>query len=137
MIVPFPMSQRRPPLTRNVETCKWRLDATYRVADERNGCILVIPEGYEFDLASSPRVAWGLFAPHDVGTVGPLAHDFLYGGKGLTPIGGCVPWRRYTRAQADTLFFDLMRAEGIAPWRRWLAFLAVRCFGWLAWGGRR
>lgn len=84
--------------------------------------IVTVPAGFETDLASVPRlpVAYLLFG--DASQEAAVIHDFLYS-------GGLV-----TRAQADEVFAEAMKAEGVAAWRRGPMWLAVRLAGWLHYG---
>jgi len=46
-------------------------------------------------------------------------------------------WRHtWTRRDVDRLFARLMREEGVAPWRRRMAYRAVRCAVWHTWDER-
>ena len=94
---------------------------------------ITVPAGFRFDLSSVPRVFWSLIAPFELSIAAPLAHDFLYRHGGQPPAGSIEPPRTYTRAEADRLFLTIMQAEGVAPWRRIPAYLAVRLFGRSSW----
>ena len=102
---------------------------------------LVVPEGFEHDFASVPRLLWSLIAPVDLG-IASIFHDWLYvqagrvetlrwTGDGWDPVS--EPW---TRRDADRLFARLMREQGVPRWRRRAAFLAVRVFAGRFWGRR-
>lgn len=82
-----------------------------------------VAAGFRFDLASIPRPLWSLIAPFELSIAAPLVHDWIYRGND----------RRYTRAQADRIFRELMKREGISWWRREPAYAAVRAFGGKAW----
>lgn len=62
---------------------------------------------------------------HALGTVS----NWLYKHGGQL-LDAAVP---YTRADADALFRDLMRAAGVPRWRVRAAYLAVRAFGGSSW----
>lgn len=98
---------------------------------------LTIPGGFRCDLASVPRRLWWLIAPFELSIAAPLLHDALYRHAGELPDGWCVPLAGYTREQADRLFRDVMKAEGVPAWRRAAAYRAVRWFGGGAWRDRR
>jgi hypothetical protein len=102
-----------------------------RIPDLRRRRYHVVKEGFEFDAASVPRLAWAFISPIDLGVLAVLSHDDLY------ERGGAIPQKwNYTRYQADVLFYDLMRLEGVGIKRRRLAYRAVRRFGGLwAWQG--
>lgn len=109
----------------------WRLEADYSYQDGDHR--ITVPAGFEFDLSSIPRLLWWLVAPFELSVAAPLLHDFLYRYRGGPP-GAIEPPRTYTRAEVDALFGRITEQEGVAAWRRALAYLAVRLFGRLAWG---
>ncbi len=90
------------------------------------GIILVaftVLPGFRTDLATIPRVATSII-PKIAHHLRPsIIHDWLYEhDEGLT------------RLQADDLFLDAMRGEGV-PWaRRNIMHRAVRAFGGGLWG---
>ena len=104
---------------------RWRLEAAYTYRDDET--TILVPAGFELDLASVPRVFWTLIAPFELSIVAPLVHDFLY------RHGGKTDARTYTRAEADALFRRIMTAESVPAWRATLAYVAVRLFGRSAW----
>ena len=110
---------------------RWRLeqDYHYQHGDHR----ITVPAGFEFDLSSVPRAFWSLIAPFELSIAAPLLHDFLYRYGGDPPAGAIEPRRTYTRREVDELFRTVMEEEGVAPWRRSLAYRAVRLFGGGAW----
>lgn len=116
-----------PVLTRNDEDQQWVLHEPYTYFDAPHQYPIEMPAGFEFDLASVPRVVWPIIAPFELTIVGPLCHDWLY------RHGGKVPGRTYTRKEADELFRDVMQEEGIAGWRWRAAYAAVRLFGKGSW----
>lgn len=92
---------------------------------------VAVPAGFETDFASVPRFFWRLFPPAGSGVGAAygraaVIHDYLY----RTP-GACV-----SRRAADRIFREAMEAEGVAGWRRWTLWLAVRVFGGRSWRGR-
>ena len=102
----------------NPDTKRWRLENTVTIEGVR------IPVGFEFDLASIPRLLWPLIAPFELSIGAPLLHDYLYVNRGLG---------QFTRKQVDKMFRKVMKDEGIWAWRRWPAYAAVRLLGFLAW----
>ena len=101
---------------------EWELCEALYVYDGKR--LFSIPKGFKTDLASIPRIVRPFMETCDLGVAAPIAHDWQYrrGDHGL-----------YTRAQADDLFRRMMKHEGVAAWRRTLAYLAVRLFGRGAW----
>ena len=111
----------------------WRLDADVQHQDTALGCTLFAHKGYEFDLASVPRVAWPIIAPFELSILAPLFHDLIYEFKGRPPADMVAPYRTFERVEADDLFLRLMIEEGVSRWRRSLAYTAVRAAGGLYW----
>ncbi len=125
------------PMTR-VNLCylgddEWQICTSVEYIDWPMRCKLIVPTDYKFDLASIPRLVWWLIAPFELSILAPLLHDYLYEHKGRLPDGSIDPVREYTRRDADFLFLQAMRHEGVGRWRRTLAYLAVRRFGWIYW----
>jgi len=78
---------------------------------------LIVPEGFETDLASIPaRLQW-LLKPTDLGPAA-TAHDWLYTQGNVS------------RHLADSIFRLIMLARGHSWAKRVGAYLAVRAFGW-------
>jgi len=92
---------------------------------EWRGRILTVPEGFESDGASVPRILWSTVSPRvdPVTLRGAVAHDFLYRRH---PAG-------WTRCEADALFREIIQADGAGSLRAWKAWLGVRLFGRKAW----
>jgi len=109
----------------------WLLEQAYAYRDGRTR--IVVPAGFEFDLASVPRPLWVLIAPFELSIAAPLLHDFLYRYRGRPPAGSVVPPREYSRAETDRLFERVMEQEGVPAWRRWLAYRSVRLLAWSDW----
>ncbi len=133
--VVVPESRLRAPLVTYLGDGLWRLEEAY---EHRDGdTTITVPSGFEFDLSSVPRVFWSLIAPFELSIAAPLVHDFLYRYGGNPPAGSVSPPRTYTRAEADRLFREIMRAEGVSAWRHTLGYAATRIFGRSAWRGNR
>jgi uncharacterized protein DUF1353 len=124
-------SRLPPPVLTWVGGNQWRLEANYVYRD--GATIITVPAGFAFDLSSVPRALWWLIAPFELSIAAPLLHDFLYLHGSSPPAGSVDPPRTYTRADADRVFVELMRAEGVPSWRRFLGYAAVRLFGGNAW----
>ncbi len=118
-----------PKLTRDDTRGLWIVDKAMTVPAD--GYTLVVPQGFETDLASVPRSLWPLIAPFELSCVGPIVHDFLYqhGGLAFTLTG----LHRFTRAESDGILLELMTQEQVPAWRRQAAYYAVRLFGGTCW----
>jgi hypothetical protein len=112
---------------------RWRVAEDFRV--EVLGERLLVPAGFETDLASVPRGLWWLVAPFELGTVAPVVHDYLYRHGGRPVVGWLPPRPWYSRAAVDLLFLEIMEATGVPEWRRRTAYAGVRAFGWRHWRG--
>ena len=102
-------------IVKNRVRLHWRLEW----ADDR--VQVMIPVGFEFDLASVP---WWLGAiAQKLGRHQRAAclHDYLYANN----IG--------TRAWADQQFRLAMQQDQTAGWRRWTMWAGVRLGGWWSW----
>jgi hypothetical protein len=120
------------PISYDVATQTWILLADYSY--KYQGYTITAKSGFSFDLASVPRPLWWLIAPNELSIVAPLFHDLLYVYRGeLRKFGGVDPYRTYTRREADDLFLHLMEVEGVARWRRYAAYAAVRAAGGFYW----
>jgi hypothetical protein len=120
-----------PVLTYDTALERWRLEAPYVYDDGPHR--ITVPAGFEFDLASVPRPLWSVIAPFELSIAAPLLHDFLYRYQGAPPAGAVAPPRTYTREEGDLLFERVMEEEGVAAWRRLIAYRAVRWFAGRAW----
>lgn len=86
------------------------------------GIEYTIPAGFECDGASIPRIFWRIIGPpidcHYIEEA--ILHDYLY------------RFQPVSRSVADRDFFDRLNK----PWmriRRYLIYISVAAFGWIAW----
>ncbi len=91
---------------------------------ETDFATIEVPAGTMTDFASTPRLLWPIFPPFGRYNRAAVIHDYLYR-NGLA-----------TRARADAIFLEAMKATGVATWRRVFMYLAVRAFGWRAYRGK-
>ena len=91
-----------------------------------DGHVFVIPQGFMYDMASTPRIVAPIINCFDLGTGSPLVHDWGYQHQGRM-----CPGLVWTRKQVDRNFNAMMRDECVTPWKRRYAYAAVRLFGWL------
>jgi hypothetical protein len=120
-----------PPVLTYLGDDEWKLEEDYAYHD--GDTTITVPAGFTFDLSSVPRVFWWAIAPFELSITAPLLHDYLYRYGGDPPAGSIEPPRTYTRKETDQLFSRIMEQEGVAPWRRKVAYGAVRLFGGRAW----
>lgn len=96
---------------------QWQLtsDLGYQSA---SGCVWIVPAGFLTDFASIPRFAWRLFPPAGgAWDRASVLHDYCYR-TGVT-----------TRDNADNLFYEALRADGVGWWTARTFYAAVRWFG--------
>ena len=79
----------------------------------------VIPE---VELASIPKAFRSLIPQVGRHIQPSIVHDWCYESK-----------TNLTRAEADLLFLDGMKAVGVSRIKRWAMYRAVRAFGWTLW----
>ena len=98
---------------------KWELLSpfSFYVGEPEANEWITVPKGFVTDLASIPRILWPVLPPSGEYAKAAILHDYLYryGRKG----------RRY----ADAVFYEAMGVLGVARWRKWLLYAAVRSFG--------
>lgn len=104
----------------------WILRAPLIWADGKTPAIRV-PQGFETDLASIPRMARGLpdFSPTGLSRRPAVLHDYLYA-------SGDLP-----RMAADELLFRSLLAEGAPELIARTYYRAVRVFGAGPWADHR
>lgn len=86
--------------------------------------VVVVPVGYLSDLASVPRLARRVVDPQTPHARRPsVLHDYIY--THLT--------HRFTKVEADRIFYDALREEGMATPLAWLMWKAVRLGGRGTW----
>jgi len=103
---------------------RWIVDETFTY---HNGpeLSIVVPAGFETDLASVPRVLWAIFPPFGTYTDAAIVHDVLY--------------QKHTlgRAICDGIFLEAMRVKLTPAWKRYILWTAVRLFGWAVFNRKR
>lgn len=88
-----------------------------RVAIERD--TLIVPSGFETDLASIPRWYWSIISPARSDLMqAAIVHDYLYS----TP-------NRFTRKECDSIFYHLLIEDGVSEYTALKIYMAVRIFG--------
>jgi hypothetical protein len=92
----------------------WRLQTPFYVrVDDKE---IVIPEGFETDLASVPRVPIAFLVAGAKGNHAAVIHDWLYS-------------QHYNREWADSVFYNALRHDGVGFFTSRIMFAAVRMFG--------
>lgn len=95
---------------------------TYQVKESSEQFALVVPVNFVTDYASIPR-AFQLFIPklgrHRKAAV---LHDYLYSKNNK--------YSYLTRKECDCIFYAAMKDSGVAKWKRYSMYRAVRLGGW-------
>jgi hypothetical protein len=119
---------------------RYRLDVTLEI-QLSNGMNITIPKGFEWDLSTVPRFAWGILAPDGDFELAYLIHDFLWINKEemyeLFQYYDCVfdqkftddemlKWAKVTNGTEKISFRNIDNL---------IRYYAVRTFGWLVWNG--
>ena len=76
-----------------------------------------VPDGFITDMASVPRLFWILIPPTGRYSKATVIHDWLYTSH------------QVSRKDADGIFRRILRESGVAKWRRFTMYWAVRLFG--------
>ena len=79
----------------------------------------IVPQNFETDLASIPRILWPILAPQYTDFVAPaILHDYLY---------RCN--NHISRKLADEILYSALIAENVTSYTAYKFYLAVRLFG--------
>lgn len=108
-----------------VEKCEYKTD--------NGGVTITVPKGFITDLASVPRIFWGIVASFELSLSGPLFHDLIYRCAGQIPAELVNPDHIFERDETDALFLELMVKSGVPHWKCRVAYRAVRTFARFAW----
>lgn len=113
------------PDIRPISDGSYRLMDNYRYQDEKIS--VTVPMNFEHDGASVPRLAWAFMPPDGLHRAAALIHDWLYVCKGRQD------HRTFTRAEADWIFYQILRKSGVNIFQARTAYYAVRAGGWTYW----
>lgn len=102
----------------------WTVVAPFLYSSDVLDRIVTVPEGFETDLASVPRLPVVYLLTGATGNEAAVVHDFLYS------VQLC------TRKQADDVFYEAAVASGMPKWRAWLMWAGVRLGGGSHWSTR-
>jgi hypothetical protein len=92
------------------------------VSDLLDGACVIVPEGFNSDLASVPRGLWNLIPPWGPYADAAVVHDFLYQTQLIKP-----------RSFVDSIFLEAMAVKQCRWAQRWVIYLGVRVGGWVTW----
>lgn len=96
-------------------------DSSFRLKDDFyvsiNGNELVVPEGFETDLASVPRLPIVYMTMGSTGHKAAVLHDWIYATN------------LYPRAECDSIFYEALLECGINKIQAYAMYLGVRAGG--------
>lgn len=98
---------------------------------EFGGITYIAREGMIFDGASIPRPLWALFGSPFTGPqrYAAVIHDAAYGNTLRRKVGRQLLLSRRSRARADRVMRQMLRARGATRFTAWTMWLFVRLFG--------
>ena len=105
---------------------RWRLLEPLRFQSMRFGGVLIAPEGFVTDFASTPRLVWTLWPKDGPWSAAAVVHDAAYHHALVNAIGQRV---HLIKPFADDLFDEALKARGVGWWTRTSMVTAVRAFG--------
>lgn len=110
-------------------TDEWKLLAplTYTTGITGRQVDISVPTGFVNDLASIPRIFQSIVPKVAKHRRAAVIHDYLYANKGK------LGYAKFTRKQADQVFLEAMKVDGVRWTRRRIMYMAVRAGGWTYW----
>lgn len=104
----------------------WTIGQTVTYCSER-GPVIVIPEGFETNLASIPRLMLVFFRKAGKHRKSAALHDYLYSKDGRKAYPG------FTREWCDEEFYLAMILCDVPKWKAKCFYWGVCALGWMAW----
>lgn len=115
-------------------TRKWTISRDWSFS--LDGQEYLIPEGFVFDGASIPKYFWNWLSPVGILLVPGLVHDYMYANEGLLKKDRTMTAKK-TQKECDEIFRDVAIDINGFKIINWIAYYALRAFGWVAWNGHR
>lgn len=108
----------------------WRLinSFAYRTMITGKPQTITVPDGFENDLASIPRLFQNLIPVNGKHRWPAVIHDWLYYNKGILGVRMV-----FTRKECDQIFLEGMKVMGVGFFVRTAMYNAVRAGGWVYW----
>ena len=119
-----------------METRRWEITQDWNFTLDSTK--YVIPKGFIFDGASVPKYFRSYLSPMGVLLIGGLVHDYGYKYETLR-LSGKKPkaLKKKTQKWMDQTFRDINIDQNGFKIINWIAYLALRGGGWLAWRKHR
>lgn len=111
----------------------YRLNKEWSCVIQVNGelKLITIEKGYTHDGASIPKFARWLIDRDGVHRESALLHDYLYENEGVVDLE--LDSFFYNRKDADQIFRECLKFQGVSSWKVFLMYNAVRIGGGLYW----
>ncbi len=114
-----------------VKIARFILEVPLRFRSDIAGGVIVVPLGYDSDLASIPQFAWSIFMASDDPRIelGGWVHDLLYQNRGVVPLeNGSTT--NLSRKQCDTILaYEAMPDLSATAIQCSAVYQALRRFG--------
>lgn len=94
-------------------------DNKFKVENNYSYKNVEIPKNFKTDLASIPKFLWSFISPLEKHSRAAVVHDFLYSDQNEI----------YNRKEADKIFLEAMKEDGVNVIKRNIMYFAVRLFG--------
>lgn len=78
--------------------------------------VFIVPSGFTTDFASVPRLPLAYLLTGDTVHAPAVVHDWL------------IRFKKVPRVDADRIFLEAMKADGVPWWRRTLMYIAVSAY---------
>lgn len=107
-----------------IDGINWRVESDVVYQSDSLGKTITVKAGTLTDFASIPRALWNIYPPARF--AGPATvHDELY------------TKQTCTRLEADRVFLEALKVDGVPYMRRYAFYWALRAAGWKAWNDHR
>ena len=119
---------------------RYRLDVTLEI-QLSNGMNITIPKGFEWDLSTVPRFAWGILAPDGDFELAYLIHDYLWINKEEMAIHFEYYDMNFNQKFTDDEMLKWAKVTNgtekisIRNIDNYIRYYSVRTFGWLVFNG--
>ena len=103
----------------------WVTSRPLILSSQRLGVEIKVPEGFETDFASVPRIFWSIFPPFGLYTRAAVVHDYLYRNTS------------FKRGTCDKVFREAMQILKVPAWKKETMYVMVVFFGQGTWDNYR
>lgn len=97
----------------------------YHIGEYPSEEIITVPEGFETDFATVPRIVWSIISPIDNHAKAAVIHDY------------CYEYKIYSRKRCDEIFKEALEVLKINSVKIWFMYHSVRYFSKSYYGKKR